>query len=282
MEKKVRVTIPKKIIDILERDIEEFKINKNTFLNYLYQELKNSYDKEKKICNFKDEETNVIQFNLNKKNREEYYDFLEENGIFNEAEFFREIIVRYAKMGRNSRELFLYKKNVEKIQMAIKTKKILKVTFEDKRVVEVEPYFLGSSKQELSNYLFCYNLEENEWKNYKLKYIEKVLMKNDTFKIRDKKYIDEIKKEFDPFLSKGKEVVVKLSKNGERFFESLEVNRPKILEKKDGIYRLECSTEKAKRYFSFFLDEAEILEPKELRKWFKEKYEKALKKYREE
>lgn len=279
MEKKIRITIPKKILDILERDMEEFKITKNTFLNYLYQELKNSYEKEKKVYDFGKEETCVIQFNLNKRNREEYYDFLEENKILNESEFFRELILKYTKMGRNSRELFLYKNNSQKIQNGIKANKVLKIVFKDERIVEVEPYFLSTSKQELRNYLFCYNLKEKKWKNYKLKYIDRVLIKNDTFEIRDKKYIEEIKKEFDPFLSKGKEVIVKLSKNGEIFFKNLDANRPKILEKRDGIYKLECSTEKAKRYFSFFLDEVEILEPIELRSWFKDKYEKALKKY---
>ena len=38
MEKKIRVTLPRKIVEILENDIEEFFIKKNTLLNYIYAE----------------------------------------------------------------------------------------------------------------------------------------------------------------------------------------------------------------------------------------------------
>ncbi|MEG0748053.1 WYL domain-containing protein [Cetobacterium sp.] len=280
MEKKIRVTLPKRILEIIECDIEEFKIKKNTLLNYIYEELGKTYDFKNYKSNYKGE-TEVIQFNLNKKNKIDYYGFLEENNIQNEAEFFREILIEYAEKGKKNRELFLFRNIVERLQIAIKEKRISKLSFKDGKEVEIEPYHLESSKLELANYIFCYNLKEESWKNYKLKYIQSVYLKKESFKVRDKSFIDSVKKDFDPFLSKGKVVKVKLTVDGEKLFKELTTNKPRLLSREGNIYTLECSEEKAKRYFSFFIDEVEILEPKNLREWFKEKYKKALLKYKD-
>lgn len=277
MEKKIRITLPKKILDILENDMEEFSIKKNTLLNLIYEKLKKSY---LKVIDISYGETSVIQFNLNKKNKEDYYFFLEENKIQNEAEFFRKIITYYSNLRKKEREAFLYEREVELLKIAIKERRVVKIVFNDKKEVEVEPYYLGCSKLEVANYLFCYRLEENSWKNYKLKYISSIYLKRNNFLIRDKKFIESVKKEFDPFLSKGKVVKVRLSPYGEKLFKEIRLNRPNVLEKNNGIYTLECSEEKAKRYFSYFLDEVEILEPKKLREWFTIKLEKALEKYK--
>ncbi|MGL6023529.1 MAG: WYL domain-containing protein, partial [Cetobacterium sp.] len=68
--------------------------------------------------------------------------------------------------------------------------------------------------------------------------------------------------------------------NGEKMLHELKVNRPKILSEKDKIYEFQCSEEKAKRYFSYFLDEAEILSPSHLREWFFKKFSNALSLYK--
>lgn len=277
MEKKIRITLPKKNFDILKRDLEEYNIKKNSLLNFLYQELKDDFKIGSKNYNKKD--TEIIQFNLNKKNREDYYEFLENNGIQNEAEFFRTLILKYTEMGRNLRELFLFKKVVSKLNTAITNRKVIKITFLDQREVLVEPYLISSSKQELNNYLFCFDLSDNLWKNYKIKYIYQVATTINGFEIRDYNYIQEMKKEFDPFLSKGKIVSAKFSTTGEKLLLALELNRPKIISKNSNIYSFECSIEKGKRYFSTFLDEVEILSPSELREWFITKFRNALKKY---
>lgn len=279
IEKKIRVTLPQKTYNILERDIEEFGVTKNYILNYLYKELKNEYKgKESKFRG----ETQVIQFSLNKKNRLDYYMFLEENNIQNEAEFFREIITIYTEKARKNRELFLYKKIYTPLKKGIQERRVTRISFKDGRETIIEPYYLGSSKQELKNYIFCFDLQEREWKNYKLRNIVGIYLKFDLFEVRDKKYIDEVKEEFDPFLSKGKKVIVRLTDTGKRLLDELEINRPKILEVSEDKYILECSIEKAKRYFTFFLDEVEILEPKELREWFKNGFKRGYKLYNKE
>ena len=277
MEKKIRITLSKKILEILESDMDEFLIKKNTLLNLIYEKLKTEFSRVKINS---DGDTQVIQFNLKKKNKENYYFFLEENNIQNESEFFRDIITYYALMRKKEREAFLFEREVELLKIGIKERRVEKIIFNDKNEVEIEPYYLGCSKLELANYIFCYNIKENSWKNYKLKYINNIYLTKENFKVRDKKFIESVKKEFDPFLSKGKIVKVRLSNSGEKLFKEIRVNRPKLLEKIDSIYVLECSEEKAKRYFSYFLDDAEILEPISLRSWFEKRLEKALNKYK--
>lgn len=278
MEKKIRVTLPRKIVEILENDIEEFFIKKNTLLNYIYAEKIKENQQKKFVYPYKGE-TSVIQFNLNKKNLEGYYNFLEENNIQNESEFFREILIEYASLGKKKRECFLFKDIVERINYSIKEKRIIKIVFRDEKNIEVEPYLIESSKLEVMNYLFCYSLREGKWKNYKIKYIKSIYIKNTSFKLRDKEFIDKMKENFDPFISFGQYIKIKLTTGGKKIFNEIETNRPQVIKIDKDEYILECSHEKAKRYFSFFLDEVEILEPQDLREWFKEKYRKALIKY---
>ena len=278
MEKKIRVTLPRKIVEILENDIEEFFIKKNTLLNYIYAEKIKENQEKKFIYPYKGE-TSVIQFNLNKKNLEGYYNFIEENNIQNDSEVFREILIEYASLGKKKRECFLFKEIVERINYSIKEKKIIKIVFRDEKNIEVEPYLIESSKLEVMNYLFCYNLREGKWKNYKIKYIKSIYIKNTSFKLRDKEFINKMKENFDPFISFGQYIKIKLTIGGKKLFNEIETNRPQVIKIDKDEYTLECSHEKAKRYFSFFLDEVEILEPQDLREWFKEKYRKALIKY---
>ncbi len=280
MEKKIRVTLPKKVANLLENDSKEYFIKMGKLLNYIYE---NFYKKTISRENQKlKSDTKILQFTLNKRNKENYYNFLEENGIQNEAKFFRELFIDYSLKVKKEREYFLYDEIIKKIEIAINKKKIIKIIFFDDNTVEVEPYFIGSSNLELGNYLFSYNILEKKWKNYKIKYIKNIFLKNCNFETRNQNYINEIKENYDPFLSFGKEIKIKLSSEGEKIFKSLEINRPRIIKKDKNIYILEASEEKAKRYFSYFLNEVEILEPLELRKWFKERFILSLKNYQDD
>ena len=63
MEKKIRVTLPKNIIKILESDCETFKITKNYLLNYIFENMREEKLSDDTIF---DGEKDIIQFNLNK------------------------------------------------------------------------------------------------------------------------------------------------------------------------------------------------------------------------
>ncbi len=101
-------------------------------------------------------------------------------------------------------------------------------------------------------------------------------MKQDKY---DSGYIEEIQANFDPFLSFRKEIKVRLTPKGKEHYDLILTNKPKMKEYDGDIYTFYCSDENAKIYFPHFYDEAEILEPLELRIWFKGKIENMRKKY---
>lgn len=276
MEKKIRITLLKNVVDIIESDCVAFKITKNYLLNYIFTELKHTTYSEDKV---KKGEKVVLQFNLNKKNKENYYDFIIEKNVQVEADFIRNLIYKYANQSKSSRELFVFKVLVDKINFSIKNERVLIVTFNDKRKTKILPFHIGGSKLELGNYIFCYDLINENYKNYKLSNINSIFITTEEKKWQDKEYVRKTIDNFDPFLSAGNEVKAKLTKNGKHLFENILLNRPEVVSCKKNFFVFKCSEEQAKRYFAYFLDEVEILEPLSLREWFMKKMENALKKY---
>lgn len=276
MEKKIRVTLPDYVYDVIAGDIEEFSINKNKICNYIFKELK--------FTSLPDiippsQKKKTLQFNLNKRNLENYYEVLEEKQVQVEAEFFRKIFYQYIDQSKKNREAFIFKENFEKVRYAIKEGKALKITFRDDNTTKITPYYIGSSKLELSNYIFSYDHSKKEYKNYKLCHIKSVFITRESPYKGNREFIHGVINNFDPFLSKGKVVIAELTPRGEVLLKQLKTNRPEVIKQEEGIYHFECSQEKAKRYFSYFLSEVKIIEPKELAKWFKDEFFKAYKNY---
>ena len=169
------------------------------------------------------------------------------------------------------------KESVERLNLAIKDKKSVYITFNDNRKVKVSPYHIGSSDLEIANYIFCYDYSEEKYKNYKLNYLKQVYTTSEIGKWEDEDYINDVIKNFDPFLSKGQIIKIRLSENGKKLLQTIKINRPKLIDSKEDIFEFEASEEQIKRYFTYFLDDATVIEPLELKEWFIEKYENALK-----
>ena len=283
LSKKIKVTLPQNIYEIVKNDIEDFNMTSNYFMNFIFFNLNDKYKDLKGNPHLVEEEQKKesIQFNLNKQNSLIYYDVLRENNAQNESEFMRSLLIRYATNPKNKRELFIFKEFFERLNLAIKDKKNVYITFNDDRKVKITPYYIGSSDLEIANYIFCYDVLEGKYKNYKLNYLKQVYTISENGNWKDKEYIENVIKNFDPFLSKGNNIKIWLSKNGEKLLKSIKVNRPKLISSENNIYEFEASEEQVKRYFSYFFDDAIILEPKELKDWFIERYENALKKLKE-
>ena len=283
MSKKIKVTLPQNIYEIVKNDIEDFNMTSNYFMNFIFFNLNDKYKDLKGNPHLVEEEQKKesIQFNLNKQNSLIYYDVLRENNAQNESEFMRSLLIRYATNPKNKREIFIFKEFFERLNLAIKDKKNVYITFNDDRKVKITPYYIGSSDLEIANYIFCYDVLEGKYKNYKLNYLKQVYTISENGNWKDKEYIENVIKNFDPFLSKGNNIKIWLSKNGEKLLKSIKVNRPKLISSENSIYEFEASEEQVKRYFSYFFDDAIILEPKELKDWFIERYKNALKKLKE-
>lgn len=277
MEKKLRITIPVEIYQIIESDIEDFGITKNFLCNYIFENSEGF----KQIYNYKYKNAKkIIQFNLNKKNRENYYSFLAEKNIEVEAEYFRNIFLYYAQKSKKSREFFIFQHIIEKINDAIEGRKKIIITFTDERTKTISPYYIASSELELKNYLFSYDDEEKKFKNFSIRNIKSVYVTNKKVYDEEMEFVNNVIENFDPFLSYSKSVTVRFSNEGLKMLKTLKTYRPKVLEKNGNVYKFQCSPLLGKRYFSYFWNEAEILEPFELRQWFKERSEKAAENYR--
>lgn len=279
MSKKIKVTLPQNIYEIIKNDISDFNMTSNYFMNYIFLNLNDKYKnfKGNPAIAGQSKEKSSIQFNLNKESSLIYYDVLRDNNAQNESEFMRSLLIRYATNPKNKRELFIFKESVERINLAIKDKKNVYITFNDDRKVKVSPYHIGSSDLEIANYIFCYDFSEEKYKNYKLNYLRQVYTTSEGAKWEDNDYIEDVIKNFDPFLSKGQVIKVRLSENGKKLLKTIKINRPKLISEDGDLFEFEASDEQIKRYFSYFFDEATVIEPIELKEWFIEKYENALK-----
>ena len=71
-------------------------------------------------------------------------------------------------------------------------------------------------------------------------------------------------------------ILIHFYQNGKKLFKAIKINRPKLIASNEDIFEFEASEEQIKRYFTYFLDEATVIEPIELKEWFIEKYENAL------
>ena len=279
MSKKIKVTLPQNIYEIIKNDISDFNMTSNYFMNYIFLNLNDKYKnfKGNPAIAEQSKEKSSIQFNLNKESSLIYYDVLRDNNAQNESEFMRSLLIRYATNPKNKRELFIFKESVERINLAIKDKKNVYITFNDDRKVKVSPYYIGSSDLEIANYIFCYDFSEEKYKNYKLNYLKQVYTTSEGAKWEDNDYIEDVIKNFDPFLSKGQIIKIRLSENGKKLLKTIKINRPKLISEDGDLFEFEASDEQIKRYFSYFFDEATVIEPIELKEWFTEKYENALK-----
>lgn len=277
MEKKLRITVPAEIYKIIESDLEDFGITKNYLCNYIFENSEGF----KQIYNYKyGNVKKIIQFNLNKKNRENYYSFLAEKNIEVEAEYFRNIFLHYAQKSKKSREFFIFKDIIGRIASAIDNKKKITVTFADESRKTISPYYIASSELELKNYLFSYDEEAKKFKNFSIRNIRSVYVTGQNVYDGEKEYVKNVIENFDPFLSYSKTVIVRFTDEGLELLNNLKTYRPKILEQDGNIYKFQCSILLGKRYFSNFWNEAEILEPKELRDWFREKSKNMMELYK--
>ena len=277
MEKKLRITVPNEIYKIIESDLEDFRITKNFLCNYIFENSKGF----KQIYNYKyNGSKKIIQFNLNKKNLENYYSFLAEKKIEVEAEYFRNIFFYYAQQSKKSRELFIFKNITEKIMCGVENKKKIIVTFADGTKKTISPYYMASSELELKNYLFSYDEDEKRFKNFTLRNIKAVYVTEKKVYEGENDFVREVIENFDPFLSYSRRVKVKFTDEGLEILKRVKTYRPKLLKQEGNICVFQCSELQGKRYFSAFWNEAEILEPLELRNWFRERSLKIMEMYK--
>lgn len=277
MGKKIKVKIPDILKKTIDEDILDFGSNTNKHYNRLIE-----YYNDKKIVltDIKSQGGDEVQFTLNKKNQDIYYQVLLENKIEIEAQYIRALCFEYVSVQKYRRERIIFEEKFERLEKYLKEKKKIEIKFNGK-YRKINPYFIKYADRENRNYLFCFCETTNEYRNYRVLKIENMRLLSEDIEIKDKEYISEVGKNFDPFLSNKKYIKIKLTEKGREIMEKTPTNRPRLIKEEDGVLIYECSIKKAKVYFPQFFKEVEILEPTELAKWFKNMYKEAYEKYRE-
>ncbi|MEG0236506.1 MAG: WYL domain-containing protein [Cetobacterium sp.] len=270
--KKVRFTVPYFIKEKIKEDEKHFSLLTGEIGNKLFSYYSN---KDIENLNINSAKGEIIQFNLNKLNDELYYIVLKEHEVQNEAEFFRNIFFKYLDNPRYIREQILFFEIFEKIESALKERKKINIKYNGE-IRTINPYLLKTSSIEDRSYIFSYCEKNEDYRNYRIANIENISLSKYDIEVKNLEYIKSIDKNFDPFLSFGKNIKIKINENGQKLFESVILNRPKVLEKNGDIWILECTNKLAKVYFPQFLSNIEVLEPVDLREWFQKELKKAL------
>lgn len=205
-----------------------------------------------------------------------------ETGENNLSKHIRNILKSYFSNPQYKREQFIFKKEYNEILSAIKNRQKI-ILRSGLNVVVLNPYGILPDRDESYNHILAYDETNGFFVTHRLSVI------HDSFQVSDIKY-SPMKEEqysqyinhFDPFLSVNQRVVVRWHGDYEKAYLLAVANRPRVL-KCDATYDydgeitvFESSSALAELYFAQFYEHVEIIEPKELRAIFKEKYQSTL------
>ena len=207
----------------------------------------------------------------------------------------------YVNMPRGKRECFIFRDELDKLNAAAEARTNVSLTYRGERKC-VSPCFLAVSPSQVRAYVVvCDDKVEcaaagARFHSLRLCHIRGVAPDTaskafhcENFELSHQ--AETFREHFDPFLCYGQQVKVKLTEEGAKRYNKLTTNRPKVIDKvgesgsaqaaataevnSAGTYTFECSEKLAKVYFPQFLNDADVLAPRELRLWFKEEFEKA-------
>lgn len=191
------------------------------------------------------------------------------------------MICNYLDNQRYIREKILFIKIFQVLEEGIKAERKVNIKYNGE-IRTINPYLIKVSSTEDRTYLFSYCEKNRDFRNYRIANIEKVFLSKIKIQNINQEYINNINMNFDPFLSYGKIVKIKINEYGKKLYEQVILNRPKVLEKDNNIWTLECSKRLAKIYLPQFTKHIEILEPLDLREWYINELKENLSIYKEE
>lgn len=224
----------------------------------------------------------------------------------------------YVNLPRGKRECFIFHDDLNKLLNAIEKHVNVTLNYRGE-VKNVSPCFLAFSPSQVRAYVVVCDGDTSKLVPTRFHSLRLCHIRGVAADLESKAYhcenfdlshqADLYREHFDPFLCYGQNVKVRFTEKGAERYNKLTTNRPKVLSADEfsenaanaanamnklskipvkmdcvevngaGDYTFECSEKLAKIYFPQFLDEAEILEPRELRLWFKEEFERAAKVY---
>lgn len=128
MRRKVRVTFPKLVQEVLQMDIKYFEMKKETLFNLIVEGL--GFEKGLDIGFETVDEKKSILFTLNEKNTKFFPDMLKISELEEEGVFLKKLFITYANLHPSIRQKILYKNLFLQLEQAIKKKKRLKIYYQ--------------------------------------------------------------------------------------------------------------------------------------------------------
>lgn len=170
LRKRVKLSIPKLIKEILDKDIEYFNIKLEKLCNIVVQEM--GYEQVLRIQDkLKNERKIPITFNLNERNTKFLQDMIKCSPEKLETEFFRSLLSTYCNFHPSLREKIIKKNLHLEIELSIKEQLPIKISYNNK-IIDILPItFLRDTLTE-HNSLECLNNETKEKIVLQLKNIE--------------------------------------------------------------------------------------------------------------
>ena len=130
MRKRVRVSIPNFVREILDNDMEYYSFSKDKICNIIIQRLgfENTQSLHKKVV----DNTSILNFNLNEKNTELFDEMFNLSKEKIKSEFFRKIFSTYANFHPFLREKVLNIELFKELENAISKSYKLKIYYQKK------------------------------------------------------------------------------------------------------------------------------------------------------
>lgn len=136
MRKRVRVSLPNFVREILESDMAYYSFSKDKICNIIVQRLgfENTQSLHKKVI----DSTSILNFNLNEKNTELFDEMFNLSKEKIESEFFRRVFSTYVNYHPFLREKILNTELFQILENAISNKHKLKIYYE-KKLLDIYP-----------------------------------------------------------------------------------------------------------------------------------------------
>ena len=223
-------------------------------------------------------------------------DFQEEEFYPREGKYIKAILEVYAQLPFIERESIYYKEVIDDINAAISLGNILTFEYTNRKQqcsrIKVRPYKIASSSLLPFNYLLAIPLNAKSIEDTHPYRISRIahperLSRTSHITREEKNQIEkwiQSKGGIQYLSSTDSEITIALSEQGYILFKSILHLRPKYISKiHEGdkwILTFRCAEEQIKNYFFQFAQDAIILTPAHLKKWFQTKYDQASLAYR--
>lgn len=241
---------------------------------------------EKKHLHLDDKKKDIVISMKPTRNSTYVFDYIE-NCLLNGntlSGWIRSLLASYSDLPQDVRERIIFKNNFELVDKAIKEKKKVFFTINNKdNKYIISPFKIASSKEELFNYLL--GEYENESLSFRMSRLKSLTILNEPVQYADKVLIN-----FEKMLKNGpqfaygsdenQEIVVRLSYFGKALYRRIYLHRPAYIRCEDDLYYFDCSLNQARQYFERFGKNAIVLKPQNLKDSIETFYNQARKAYK--